>query len=298
MSEVQDSKETPQNFLIRVLDLRQKILFASQEAESSLKYDPILVQNMFLHTVLTGLQNDYIRGDLKPYLQQTDDSHLFVFFMVDIQDYQWIYSLAWKKALVRGATPQTKKQYLFSKKCFSCDLSGVTFTKDGGKIFCTYRCFQSIFQRSDSENRLSQRQHVSETTGRFIGRFMEADRMEHWQHTNMDSINVMCAEIQTLSGDCEQSWYLQSHYSREIMFRVRNQTAMTPNSDLRNEVTPDLQHSDHFWWLLAVFVIVLLIIILICLKRKRIFRCFQRLIFQRDSDDSENRDPESAVQMI
>ncbi len=68
MSEVQDSKETPQNFLIHVLDLRQKILFASQEAESSLKYDPILVQNMFLHTVLTGLQNDYIRGDLKPYL--------------------------------------------------------------------------------------------------------------------------------------------------------------------------------------------------------------------------------------
>ncbi len=74
MSEVQDSKETPQNFLIRVLDLRQNILFASQEAESSLKYDPILVQNMFLHTVLTGLQNDYIRGDLKPYLQQTDVS--------------------------------------------------------------------------------------------------------------------------------------------------------------------------------------------------------------------------------
>lgn len=74
MSEVQDSKETPQNFLIRILDLRQKILFASQEAESSLKYDPILVQNMFLHTVLTGLQNDYIRGDLKPYLQQTDVS--------------------------------------------------------------------------------------------------------------------------------------------------------------------------------------------------------------------------------
>ncbi len=74
MSEGQDSKETPQNFLICVLDLRQKILFASQEAESSLKYDPILVQNMFLYTVLTGLQNDYIRGNLKPYLQQTDVS--------------------------------------------------------------------------------------------------------------------------------------------------------------------------------------------------------------------------------
>lgn len=71
-AEAQNGKETPQNFLFRVLDLRQKILFASQEAESGLRYDPILVQNMFLHSVLTGLQNDNIRNDMKPYLQQAD----------------------------------------------------------------------------------------------------------------------------------------------------------------------------------------------------------------------------------
>ncbi|RXN32342.1 hypothetical protein ROHU_016242 [Labeo rohita] len=88
-----------------------------------------------------------------------------------------------------------------------------------------------------------------------------------------------------------------AHFSHVTAYRVRNQTAATPNSDL-HQVTPDLQHSDHFWWLLAVFIIALLIIILICLmKRKTIFRCFQRLIFQRDDDDSENRDPEAAVQM-
>ena len=73
-SEVQGINETPQNFLIRTFDLRQKILFASQEDESGLKYDPGLVQNMFLHTVLTGLQNDNIKRDLQPYLEQTDIS--------------------------------------------------------------------------------------------------------------------------------------------------------------------------------------------------------------------------------
>lgn len=73
-SEVQSSKETPQTFLIRALDLRQKILFASQEEESGLRYDPVLVQSMFLHTVLTGLQNDNIRSDLQPYLQQATTS--------------------------------------------------------------------------------------------------------------------------------------------------------------------------------------------------------------------------------
>ncbi len=66
-SEVQSSKETPQSFLVRCLDLRQK-------AESSLKYDPNLVQSMFLHTVLTGLQNDSIRSDLQPYLTRTNVS--------------------------------------------------------------------------------------------------------------------------------------------------------------------------------------------------------------------------------
>ncbi len=67
-AETERAKETPQSFLIRVLDLRQKIIFASQEDESGLKYDPASVQNMFLHTVLTGLQNDRIQSDLQSFL--------------------------------------------------------------------------------------------------------------------------------------------------------------------------------------------------------------------------------------
>lgn len=53
---------------MRVLDLRQKVLFASQESELGPKYDPALVQRMSLHTVLTGLQNDSIRIDMQPLL--------------------------------------------------------------------------------------------------------------------------------------------------------------------------------------------------------------------------------------
>lgn len=83
-SEVQSSKETPQNFLIRTMDLRQKILFASQEVESSLKYDPALVQSLFMHTVLTGLQNDNIKSDLQPYLLQTNTSDELLLEKVNI----------------------------------------------------------------------------------------------------------------------------------------------------------------------------------------------------------------------
>ena len=70
----QSSKQTPQSFLMRVLDLRQKVLFASQESESGLKYDPALVQNMCMHTLLTCFHNDSIRINMQPFLLDPDTS--------------------------------------------------------------------------------------------------------------------------------------------------------------------------------------------------------------------------------
>ena len=67
-SAVQEVEETPQDFLVRLLDLRQKVLFASPEAGSDLQYDPKLVQYTFLHSLLTGLQNDSIKMEIKPCL--------------------------------------------------------------------------------------------------------------------------------------------------------------------------------------------------------------------------------------
>ena len=64
----QSGKETPQAFLMRALDLRQKILFASQEGEESLKYDAVHIQQLFRRTVETRLQDKSIRIKLHPYL--------------------------------------------------------------------------------------------------------------------------------------------------------------------------------------------------------------------------------------
>ena len=74
----QGAAESAHDFLVRALDLRQKILKASK-MESTVKYDPELVQNMFLHTLYTGLQNYNIRAELKHLLldPQTSDETLF-----------------------------------------------------------------------------------------------------------------------------------------------------------------------------------------------------------------------------
>ena len=60
----------PQEYLIRLLDLKQKILSASQETDSELKYDPTLVHGMFVLSFSLGLQNENIKIAMKPYLEK------------------------------------------------------------------------------------------------------------------------------------------------------------------------------------------------------------------------------------
>lgn len=51
------------------MDLGQQTLFASERAESGLKYSSEVIQNQFLQTVIKGLNDDTIQADVKPYLQ-------------------------------------------------------------------------------------------------------------------------------------------------------------------------------------------------------------------------------------
>ena len=69
---MQAPEESPQSFLIRALDLHQKVLFASKETEVKIKYDESLVQELFLHLLESGLQQGAVRIKLRPFLQQSD----------------------------------------------------------------------------------------------------------------------------------------------------------------------------------------------------------------------------------
>lgn len=66
----QNDNETPQQFLYRVIGLKQKILFASSLPDANIKYSRATVQDIFLHTVYQGLahRHDDIRRELKPLL--------------------------------------------------------------------------------------------------------------------------------------------------------------------------------------------------------------------------------------
>lgn len=66
---VQGHGETALDFLVRVLDLHQKVLLALERAQSGLKYNKELVQSQCFQSIVTGLSNDNIRAEMRTYLQ-------------------------------------------------------------------------------------------------------------------------------------------------------------------------------------------------------------------------------------
>ena len=80
----QKTKETPHDFILRLLALRQNIIFSSQEAGSAFNYNKELVQNMFLHSVLTGISSESIKNDLKPLLSDPEISDEMLLERVNI----------------------------------------------------------------------------------------------------------------------------------------------------------------------------------------------------------------------
>ncbi len=60
----QGLKESVQDFLIRAMNVRQRVIFSSQAVDNTVKYDPYLVQSLFINVVEAGLQQDSIRGQV------------------------------------------------------------------------------------------------------------------------------------------------------------------------------------------------------------------------------------------
>ena len=67
---VQGTSETPQDFLMRALALRERVIFASQATDAIMKYEPRLVQSLFIHSVETGLRDEVVRNKLRGLLHQ------------------------------------------------------------------------------------------------------------------------------------------------------------------------------------------------------------------------------------
>ena len=73
--------ETAQEFVIRMMSLRQKVLLASNGDRCG--YSTNLIQDRFLYAVLVGLHNDNIRHELHPLFKNTKVSDEIVLDSLD-----------------------------------------------------------------------------------------------------------------------------------------------------------------------------------------------------------------------
>ena len=84
----QQSTETALDFVIRLMNLRQKILFVSKEVDNRFEYSEPLLQKQFLHSVVTGLRNESVKNEIKPLLltDNLSDEELLEFLNKAVSD--------------------------------------------------------------------------------------------------------------------------------------------------------------------------------------------------------------------
>ena len=68
----QQPKESAQQFLLRLLDSPNKVLFASQEEGLQSEYRQTLVQNTFIKSLETGLRDEALVTNFRPTLHGTE----------------------------------------------------------------------------------------------------------------------------------------------------------------------------------------------------------------------------------
>ena len=66
---VQSTREEQQNFPLRAMNLREKVIFASKVGNAKVRYEPVQCQSTFLHAVETGLIRNILRMRMRPHLQ-------------------------------------------------------------------------------------------------------------------------------------------------------------------------------------------------------------------------------------
>ena len=64
----QELDEDPQSFVIRGLEIKQRILLEG-ENDSQMKFDSDVIQNILLQSMRTGFANESVRNHMRPYLQ-------------------------------------------------------------------------------------------------------------------------------------------------------------------------------------------------------------------------------------
>ena len=105
-SMAQLSDETAYHFVIRCLEMRQKVIVASKQSDD-ITYDPNLVQQLFLRTLERGIASPYVLSEIKPYLKSgsvNDEAFILAVTKAPAAERDTEENFSSKSKKVKGAT--------------------------------------------------------------------------------------------------------------------------------------------------------------------------------------------------
>ena len=73
----QPSAESTFQFVIRCLEMRQKVIIASKQSDE-ITYDPNLAQQLFLRSLESGITSLYILSEIKLYLKVGNSDEVLI----------------------------------------------------------------------------------------------------------------------------------------------------------------------------------------------------------------------------
>ena len=127
----QQGSESPQQFLLRALDLRNKVNFASQESDCEFNYGASLIQKTFVKSFETGLRDDILASNLRPTLRTSE--------LTDEELMRQVNELASQQAERSSKLPSERQK---SAKVHACEVGkeerearAKNATTDGGQQF-------------------------------------------------------------------------------------------------------------------------------------------------------------------
>lgn len=76
----QQDRESPHQYMYRLMGLKQRVMFASQQSSSEFQYTSQLIQGVFLHSLYQGMSEKYahVRRDLRPLISNMSCADDFI----------------------------------------------------------------------------------------------------------------------------------------------------------------------------------------------------------------------------
>lgn len=222
-------------------------MIASERVKSGLKYSAELIQNQFLQTVLTGLHDDTIRADVKPYLQDPE-----VKDEVLLEKVTMAYNLETER---KNKLSSTSKARMIRVAMITEENEDMDKVVQAHKPDSKNKC-DTLMEKVDQGNKAiceaiqnltTQIASLQQTPQPQLVRMSDQpDRKYRLQSKTPNSKRCQMCQLSKAEGRCDHSYKCGSTEHWALGCRKKNASVSTNKIDIRLHHGEDMEKTDLF----------------------------------------------------